>query len=474
MVKGRRWAKWALCVILVLGLGLSPWPREAVGLVRRGDALRAGREYGAAVEHYREAAELWPVSPTPLLRMGLVYLEQGRSSLAEEFFSQAKDFPQVRGRALAGLAEAHWGKGEREKAIVEWREAVALRPFDLEIRYRLGRAYLSLSRWREAEEELRAIVAMVGEGRASYRRGALYHLGLMLAGEEPEEAEAYLREVVGPEDELSRTAEEVLSVLSEAEEPAQRALGLGLAYLRRGEWSLAERELARALELDPSYAEAYSCLGYVRFRLGKPSLELLQRGVRMAPDSALSHYFLGLRYRASGLWELAIAEMERARELDPDNAAFCLELAQTYREAGDYAEAEKWLKEAVGKEPYEAEFRLALARFYVEQFIKVEEEGLPAAEEAVRLAPHRAEAYDILGWAYYLTGRWEEAERALKRALALDPYLAGAHYHLGGLYALKGDKASAHWHYQRAVDLDFGGFYGKRAEGALRVLSEGQ
>jgi tetratricopeptide (TPR) repeat protein len=251
-----------------------------------------------------------------------------------------------------------------------------------------------------------------------------------------------------------------------AEEEGARAFAvLGEAYLRVGELSLARKQFDSAISLSPDYARTHAYLGHVLGRLGEgvAALEHLLKALELDPDCAICHYFLGVQYRSWGLWSEARAEFERALAIDKDNAAIYVDIAQTYLKELDYVSAETWLKEAVEREP---SFRLILAQFYINHLIKVED-GLLLAREVIEHDPKNAIAYDLLGWAYYLTGRISEAESSLREALSLDPDLACAHYHLGVVLSAKGEKDSARWEYQRAMDLDMEGFYRERAEKAL-------
>jgi tetratricopeptide (TPR) repeat protein len=100
----------------------------------------------------------------------------------------------------------------------------------------------------------------------------------------------------------------------------------------------------------------------------------------------------------------------------------------------------------------------------------VEDEGLPAAQALVSLAPDDPRAYDLLGWAYHLSGQQDEAISTLREALDRDPGLVSAQFHLGSLYAGAGQVELARQLLQRAIDLDTGGYYRERAELILKDL----
>ncbi len=59
----------------------------------------------------------------------------------------------------------------------------------------------------------------------------------------------------------------------------------------------------------------------------------------------------------------------------------------------------------------------------------------------------------VTGWAYRLTGRMDDAQKALLRATELAPGEAQAFYELGRVYEAKGLKDEALAAYRRALAL---------------------
>ena len=470
-MKGKPLAKVALLAILILLLGLGAEPQPFVDLVRQGDAHQSRKEYSAAIEVYQQAAVLSPCRALPFLRIGQVYLAQRRYELAGEALGQAYELG-AKEKALTGLGAVYAGLEDEERAIRCWRQVLSLDPSNTEVRYRLGRVYLEQGDFQAAQGEFEALLAQDARNPAAHCQ-----MGLLLAGQDPQQATEHLAKAAGDaENNVAPEIEDMLAALEEVEgeeNEARAAALLGVAYLERGELSLAGRQFERAIQLYPDYAEAYAYLGHVQGQLGQyeAGWDNLVKAVTLEPDSVLAHYFLGVTYRSLGMGAAARARFWKAVNLDPTNAALCVDLAQTYLAEQDYVAAEGWFRAAVQREPEDARFQLILAQFYVDHVYKVQEEGLAAALKAVELDPESAIAHDVLGWAYHLAGHWREARTHLQRALALEPDLARAHYHLGALYATRGDVEAAQREYQRAIDLDTEGFYRQRAEKALEEMA---
>ena len=61
-------------------------------------------------------------------------------------------------------------------------------------------------------------------------------------------------------------------------------------------------------------------------------------------------------------------------------------------------------------------------------------QAIPKLEQAARLLPRDARAWNHLGLAYHGGGRGQDAAKAYQQAVALDRNLAAAHFNLGCLH----------------------------------------
>src|SRR5438093_5579965 len=100
--------------------------------------------------------------------------------------------------------------------------------------------------------------------------------------------------------------------------------GLADAYLYLGSFwveaiSEAKAAALKAIELDPTLAEAHVALGHIRLWLDWqwPAAELeFKQGISLNPNSALAHNQYALYLATMGRLDDAIAEVKRAQELD--------------------------------------------------------------------------------------------------------------------------------------------------------------
>ncbi len=103
-----------------------------------------------------------------------------------------------------------------------------------------------------------------------------------------------------------------------AEGDARRFFEQGLEYSRRQQWDLAIQAYRRAVQINPSFVEAWTNLGYA-YRKVKDygrSVEAYEQALRLRPDYAQAHDYLARTYLAMGNREGAMRHYEILRRLD--------------------------------------------------------------------------------------------------------------------------------------------------------------
>ena len=117
-----------------------------------------------------------------------------------------------------------------------------------------------------------------------------------------------------------------------------------LAFVNEGTWNWteAEKEYRRAIELNPSYGTAQT--RYARFQVRIPArtaegAERLKRALDLEPASLVASDNLSQTYLAQGEVDLAIAQAKRTVELDPRYAFGWLDLSYAYLKKGQSSEA---------------------------------------------------------------------------------------------------------------------------------------
>jgi tetratricopeptide (TPR) repeat protein len=124
---------------------------------------------------------------------------------------------------------------------------------------------------------------------------------------------------------------------------------LGTALYQRGAPKDAERELRKAVELDPACLEAWVNLGGVLLSRWdfEGCVAANQKAVECDPNVMQAHYNLGLGYLYLGQAEQMVGCFRRAIELESDHPAAHYHLAVGLLSLGEEAEARQELARAV-------------------------------------------------------------------------------------------------------------------------------
>jgi TolB-like protein/Tfp pilus assembly protein PilF/predicted Ser/Thr protein kinase len=178
----------------------------------------------------------------------------------------------------------------------------------------------------------------------------------------------------------------------------------------------AKKAAQKALELDDTLAEAHASLAYVEAIYGwdwSGAEREIQRAIELNPSSANAHRLYGQVLRNTGRLEEAIAEGKRARELDPLSLVINRSLGTEFYVARQYDQAIDLLRKAVELDPVYVPAHGTLGMAYVGK--SMYKEGVAEFEKALVIAPGSTGSLVRLGYAYAIDGKKAEAQRVLDR-----------------------------------------------------------
>lgn len=235
---------------------------------------------------------------------------------------------------------------------------------------------------------------------------------------------------------------------------AQYALGLGLAQLR--EAAAARDAFAKAVEMEPEFADAWVNLGVVEKELGAFDAADMSyaRALKLKPDDAITHNNYANLLMSRGKIDQAIKSYQRALNLEPGYVDANVNLALAYREEGDAAKSLAALEALAVDNPEHVSVLNSYgnALRHAERFA----EAQSILESAIALNPEHAEAHNNLGLVLTLLGMREEAKLSFHRAVELRPDMPVLANNYGTLLLKMFHLDQAIEQLNRAVELDAG------------------
>jgi len=455
---------------------LPPTPEPLPHYYEQTQPLLNEHRYTEAVTILEQAAEIYNTNPEPLLKIGQIYLLQHRWLLAEDAFNRALARDMSNAPAAAGLAETLLHQGRLAEAAKWWQKAIELDPNLAGVFTGLGRTYLLLFDFESAQD------SFLQQQAHTFDPDAAWYLAVMTAPVDLTAAIEQLHTI--PEDAPDSLLEQkdylwaALVPFTADSPPAEIAQATGIALAQIEFWPLAVYALSIAAEQRDdltveAQAETLAFLAHALAQTGRPAMELFKEAAQLDPDSALPLFFEGIYLRQQGALNGAEQSFQQALALDSLNAALYIEMGHTKLAQGDIAAAELWYQTAVQvAEEDQLPFQLLLLNFYANRSYKINEAGIPLAEEILEKQPNNAEVYDKLGWMQFLSGEADSGQKAFRQALAPDPHLVSARYHLARYYESTGLLPSAKAEYQRVVDEDTSNNFRNRAMKDLLRLDQ--
>jgi tetratricopeptide (TPR) repeat protein len=322
-----------------------------------------------------------PDQPVALNLLGTIRAKQGRLNEAETLFSRAvSNEPRYSG-ARMNLAYLYLQKREPAKAVVQLKEVVTLQPGNAEVLVVLGDAHLANGSLAEAEEQylsalqgrLDNAAALLGLAQISRQKGEIKEVTIYLTRIATLSADstspeflykfATLALQVGMSDVAKEALENALKL-----RPNQPAylLGLGIAWLRKGDLFEAEKVFRRLIQLQPASDQAQVHLGYVLLNQKKydEARLWLEKSARSRSPMPEVFYYLGLVAQEQNDDAKAIALFEKAVQKLPSYAHARIALGASYIKLRNYPRAKEELETAVKLDPEEPKAHYNLALLY--------------------------------------------------------------------------------------------------------------
>ena len=214
----------------------------------------------------------------------------------------------------------------------------------------------------------------------------------------------------------------------------------------------AMEQFQQAADKDPNYALAYvglsDCYGLLVEYAGAPASETIskskafaERALQLDPSLAEAHTSLAWSYCFSWQWDEAEKEFKRALELNPNYPTAHQWYSLMLRDEGRFDESMFEIKRAHELDP----LSLIIGQNLAQDYLLIRGDVNAAAEEVRRvvdLDPNYPRGHEVLGWVYLKQGRNSEAIAELQKAVSSgkDRRTLSS---LGYAYAISGKRAEA-------------------------------
>lgn len=206
-----------------------------------------------------------------------------------------------------------------------------------------------------------------------------------------------------------------------------------------------------ALEIDNRLPEAHTSLGVVKFQYDwdwEGAERELRRAIELNPSYAPAHQFYADFLKSQGRFDEAMAEMSRAQALDPLSLAINTGVGHVLYLSGQYDRAIEQYQRAIKLNPDFVQARLWFCRPYLQKGMY--KEAIAELDHAVTLSGNSTISLAMLGHAYAAAGNKNKAEKILQQLLDRSKRQYVPSYWIAMIHIGFGDKTEAFTWLERA------------------------
>lgn len=431
--------------------------------IKRAETAEVQNDYKTATSSYERAARLLPWRGDLWEKAGMAASRDENCPIAISFFERA---PKLSQEGWLTFGYCHYRGGDLQMSQQIFEAGLLLYPSPS---FYEGIALISRTKkdWPAERDALQnQLLLGGGDARTHYR------LGLLLTFLDSKQALDELKLASSLNPEFDPAVQTLLAALNQSSASSDESqylvtVGRGLGLVQ--EWDLSLAAFEKAIELNEQNAEAWAWFGEAQQQIGQDGGAALDQAISLDHNSVIIRALRGLYWNRQGKYDRMLAEYSLAAKLEPQNPAWQASVGNSYTQLGDLASALDAYQHAVELAPEDSTYWRLLAVFCAENGVHIEDIGLPAAQQAVDLAPADASALDALGFLYFSSGRFANAEQTFLKAIELDPEYYPAHLHLAVNYLLQGNRSAAYNTLSYVRDADISGIY---AESARQLLAQ--
>ena len=236
---------------------------------------------------------------------------------------------------------------------------------------------------------------------------------------------------------------------------AEAYSGLADSYALSGDWeygvlsprnafSKAKTAANKALKLDDSLGEAHTSLAFALDLYGwdwDAAEEEYKLALELGPGYATAHHWYAWHLMVTGRTSEGISELRKAETLDPLSLIISADIADALCIAHRYDESVRQSKKTLEMDPGFAVAHYELAQAYAQKHMY--DEAIAEFQRAIALSGHSGAFDSNLAYVYAISGRKEEAMQIIKNLEARHDENPSADANVALIYVGLGDQAQA-------------------------------
>ena len=237
-----------------------------------------------------------------------------------------------------------------------------------------------------------------------------------------------------------------------------------------GQSNKAIEAYSHAIELNPNNV-AYNNRGAAYLKKGAydQAIKDLNKAIKLNPNDAFAYNNRGTAYFGKGEFDRAIKDYNKAIELNLNDAGAYCNRGAAYLKKGTYDRAIEDLNKAIKLNPNDVKtYNIRGTAYHIKGTY---DRAIKDYNKVIELNPEFALSYHKRGFAYFLKGTYDRAIKDLNKAIKLDPDYVEAYNICGATYLVKGEPNRAIENYNKAIELnpEYAEAYYNRGEAWLRL-----
>lgn len=438
-----------LLMTAILFSGLSPRPNWERSTWEELQTAEETAESSTVIEILAELITLEPWREDLWLKRGEQALQDNQPQIAIESYKRAEAISPLSSHALVLLGRAYQENGDPEEAREIWHSLTISDDLNDEEFKEIYKSLIGLEDWDFA---LQALVTW--QKVNPLHPDIEYYIGITMIITNVESAAGHLARAEAVRDTRSPFINELIKTIQmEDSDPAYRWVLISQALLNLNEYNLAKAAALLAIDHSPEYAEAWCMLGEIKERLGLDGYQDILTAQKLDPRSNLVKATLSLYWRRRGHPEAALLYLNDLAQNEPENPIWQIELANAYIEMQDLVSAMDHFQAAIEIDPEKVETWQRIAEFCLIYDIDLEGLGREAVEKSMSLSPEDGVSLDLMGWMLMEKGDFDNAIKFFQKSLSINPGDARVHMHLGQGYMNLDRPNEARLEFQKAIDL---------------------